>query len=63
MSKPPTNFTSFGAPTGSAITLLALPPILSALARKTFVLFGPPSIASTPRSLAGKGDLEIFPKI
>eukprot|EP00972_Heterocapsa_arctica_P113784 16439091-Heterocapsa_arctica.AAC.1 len=34
--------------------LEALPAILLTLSRRTFTLFGPPRVASTPRSLAEK---------
>eukprot|EP00972_Heterocapsa_arctica_P010720 1572548-Heterocapsa_arctica.AAC.1 len=54
MSKPPTSLALFGTPTGKAIILLDLPPILSTLLRRAFVLLGPPNVASTPRSHAEK---------
>eukprot|EP00972_Heterocapsa_arctica_P014255 2097907-Heterocapsa_arctica.AAC.1 len=42
------------APTGNELILVALPPILLTLSLRTLTLFGPPRVASTPRSLAEK---------
>ena len=52
MSKPPTSLALLKAPTGNELILVALPPILPTLSLRTFTLFGPPRVASTPRSLA-----------
>eukprot|EP00972_Heterocapsa_arctica_P013495 1987496-Heterocapsa_arctica.AAC.1 len=53
MSRPPTSLDLLYAPTGKLI-LVALPPILLTLSLRTLTLFGPPRVASTPRSLAEK---------
>eukprot|EP00972_Heterocapsa_arctica_P116340 16452377-Heterocapsa_arctica.AAC.2 len=54
MSSPPTSFALLNAPTGIELILVALPPILLTLSLRTFTRFGPPKVASTPRSLAEK---------
>eukprot|EP00972_Heterocapsa_arctica_P089011 13127299-Heterocapsa_arctica.AAC.1 len=54
MRRPPTSLALLKAPTGSELILVALPPMLPTLSLRTLTLIGPPSVASTPRSLAEK---------
>ena len=54
IKRPPTSFARLNAPTGIELIRVARSPILLTLALSTLTLFGPPSDASTPRSLAEK---------
>eukprot|EP00972_Heterocapsa_arctica_P080781 11903385-Heterocapsa_arctica.AAC.1 len=54
MRSPPTSLALLYAPTGSDPILVALSPILPTLSLRTLTLLGPPSVASTPGSLAEK---------
>eukprot|EP00972_Heterocapsa_arctica_P059186 8728351-Heterocapsa_arctica.AAC.1 len=63
MSRTPTSFALFGAPTRSDMILLDLPSILRTISLRTLVLLGAPSVASTPRSRAENDTFRSSPRL